>query len=157
QITLIRTKQAHEHHVVVSAAQKYLLPLDAFLCEAEGAIEAQRAFVERDYSQIELMQVEHLKGVVDNERERVPGQPLAVPAALADQDAEFGIAREPIDIVEINEADERAIGLVFDRQHDAAPGLILEHGVNPLGLHCLGDGKAITKNVVANVRIVAPA
>src|SRR5215510_11701779 len=107
--------QAHQHNVVVTSTHECLLALDTLLHEAEGAIERQRPLVECDDPQIKLVKVERLESITGDQAERFLGKPLAMPVALADQDAELGIARKPINVVEIDEADQRAVGLVFDR------------------------------------------
>ena len=96
--------QAHQHNVVVAPAHERLLALHAFLHEAEGAIERQRPLVERDNPQIKLVKIERLESITGDQAERFLGKPLAMSVALADQDAELGIARKPIHVVEIDEA-----------------------------------------------------
>src|SRR5688572_10927700 len=155
--SVMAADQAHEHDVLVAAADERLLALPAFLDKAEVAVEPQGPVVEGGNAQIELVEVERREGVAGNQRQRVLGQPLALSGALADQHAELGVAREPIDAVEIGEAHQRAVGLVLDGQHQARARLVLEHGVDPLALHLLGDGEAVAQNVVADVGIVAPA
>src|SRR5262249_18551946 len=83
--------------------------------EAEGAIERQRPLVECDDPQIKLVKIERLESITGDQAERFLGKPLAMSVALADQDAELGIARKPINVVEIDEADQCTVGLVFDR------------------------------------------
>src|SRR5262245_31019814 len=107
--------QAHQHNVVVAPAHERLLALDTFLHEPKGAIERQRPLVECDDPQIKLVKIERLESITSDQAERFLCKPLAMPVALADQDAELGIARKPINVVEIDEADQRAVGLVFDR------------------------------------------
>src|SRR6516164_3371734 len=109
--------QAHQHNVVVTPAHERLLALDAFLHEAEGAIERQRSLVECDDPQIKLVKIERLESITGDQAERFLGKPLAMSVALADQDAELRIARKPINVVEIDEAGQRTVGLAFDRQH----------------------------------------
>src|SRR5438309_1921712 len=104
--------QAHQHNVAVAPTHERLLALDTFLHEAEGAIERQRPLVECDDPQIKLVKIERLESITGDKAERLLGKPLAMSGAFADQDAELGIARKPINVVEIDEADQRTVGLV---------------------------------------------
>ena len=103
--------QAHQHNVVVTSTHERLLALHTFLHEAEGAIERQRPLIERDDPQIKLVKIERLESITGDQGERLLGQPFAMSVALADQDAELGIARKPINVVEIDEADQRTVAL----------------------------------------------
>src|SRR5262249_24452284 len=96
--------EAHQHDVVIAPAHERLLALDTFLHEAEGAIERQRPLVQCDAPQIKLVKIERLESITGDQAERFLGKPLAMSVALADQDAELGIARKPINVVEIDEA-----------------------------------------------------
>src|SRR6516165_12265189 len=87
--------QAHQHDVVVTSAHERLLALDTFLHEAEGAIERQRPLVERDDPQIKLVKIERLESITGDQGERLLGKPFAMSVALADEEAELGIARKP--------------------------------------------------------------
>src|ERR1700730_4151750 len=149
--------QAHQHNVIVTSAPECLLALDTFLHEAKSAIERQRPLIERGDPQIKLVKIERLESITGDQAECLLGKPPAMSVALSDQDAELGIAREPIDIVEVDEADACAVGFVFYRKHNARTRLILEHGVDPIGLHCLGNREAVAEDAVAGLRIVAPA
>ncbi len=103
--------QAHQHNVVVTSAHERLLALHTFLREAKGVIERQRPLIECDDAQIKLVKIERLECIIGDQGERLPGEPLAMSAALADQNPKLGIARKPINVVEIDEADQRTVAL----------------------------------------------
>ena len=87
--------QAHQHDVIITSAQERLLALDTFLQEAKSTIECQRPLIECDDPQIKLVKIERLESITGDQGERFLGKPLAMPVALADEEAELGIARKP--------------------------------------------------------------
>ena len=87
RVTAPTPDQAHQHDVVITAAQIRLLALHAFVDEAKSAIEPQRPLVERDDAQIKLVKIEAFECIIGNQRERLAGEALAMSAALADQNA----------------------------------------------------------------------
>ena|SRR5712691_2700533 len=76
--------------------------------------------------------------------------------SVLDEGVSSSFAREPIDVVEVDEAHQHTIDPIFDRENETRTRLILEHRSDPVRLHLFGYGKAAAEDVVANLGIVSP-
>src|SRR5262249_6498374 len=131
-LRILDAQQAEQDDVVVAPAHERMPPQHALLGEAEAPIEVHRTLVEHGDAQMQPVEIEILERVARHQSECLAPEALAVARPVADQDAEFRDPREPIDIGQVDEADQRAVRLVLHREQDTAARLILEDRLDPV-------------------------
>ena len=112
----------------------------ALFLEPKPPVEPDRGLVIGKYPEIDAMEPELPKGIVEERGKGLPAQPLAPVLGLADQDGELGVLVLQVEVAKRNRADEITAFFELEREEDRL--LVREDSLQsglgirePLGTH----------------------